>query len=430
MKDQTNEAYTNLKSFSRPCNDQYIQLKDDLGKWHYEMIELIQDMYLNTLIELDTSYERLDTFRQTLHVLLDDESLADKAVSMTSSDIINISSRLSWIENEIDSISNLFFHINCQQVKLTDRPYLIDSNAPSIIPCRILIKREQADQLSKLVNNTLYTLLTHPSSPEAILVSNNVQQLTSVIQQILLQTNELRVLIHELYAPFIIGQLGSRAKMLKEKYALNNLKVYPTCAPLSTERIILLSGSKQGKFIECLTEIYQTQCQTSFINLKQQTNFPYSPEFYDVSLVDDYGGFNDRQVQLVMQRSMNTSVIVNNPNDEEDLNGYQDEDIEDFDNDINNYQTETVEPLRERRWTLSDAQAGALFGPNSSRLHQIRSESNAWIVIYEAEGKSTRRPMSIRGTKAEIEHATKLILETIKRHDRKLPLKYNHQRGK
>ncbi|CAF5134724.1 unnamed protein product, partial [Rotaria sp. Silwood1] len=80
-------------------------------------------------------------------------------------------------------------------------------------------------------------------------------------------------------------------------------------------------------------------------------------------------------------------------------------------------------------WTLSDAQAGALFGPNSSRLHQIRSESNAWIVIYEAEGKSTRRPMSIRGTKAEIEHATKLILETIKRHDRKLPLKYNHKRG-
>jgi hypothetical protein len=79
MKDQTNEAYTNLNTFSRSCNDQYIQLKNDLDKWHYEMIELIQDMYLNTLIELDTSYERLDTFRQTLYVLLDDEPLTDKA---------------------------------------------------------------------------------------------------------------------------------------------------------------------------------------------------------------------------------------------------------------------------------------------------------------------------------------------------------------
>jgi hypothetical protein len=42
------------------------------------MIERIEDMYLNTLIELDTSYERLDTFRQTLYVLLDDERLTNK----------------------------------------------------------------------------------------------------------------------------------------------------------------------------------------------------------------------------------------------------------------------------------------------------------------------------------------------------------------
>jgi hypothetical protein len=145
---------------------------------------------------------------------------------MTSSNLINFSSRLSWLENEIDSISNLFFHINCQQVKLNDRPYLIHSNtSSSIIPCRVLIKREHIDQLPDSVNNTLYTLLTHPSSPEAILITNNVQQLAIVIQKILSQTNELRILIHECYAPFIIGQLGSRAKMLKDKYALTNVKV-------------------------------------------------------------------------------------------------------------------------------------------------------------------------------------------------------------
>lgn len=45
------------------------------------------------------------------------------------------------------------------------------------------------------------------------------------MEQILFQTNELRVLIHECYAPFIIGQLGSRAKMLKDKYLLNDVKV-------------------------------------------------------------------------------------------------------------------------------------------------------------------------------------------------------------
>ncbi|CAF3981086.1 unnamed protein product, partial [Rotaria sp. Silwood1] len=205
MKDQIVELRTTLNSLSRPFDDQYIQLKNDLNKWHFEMIERIQDMYLNTLIELDTSYERLDTFRQTIYVLLDDERLTDKTVPMTSSEIVNISSRLSWIENEIDSISNLFFHINCQQVKLNDRPYLIHSNISSITPCRILMKREHTNQLPDSVNNTLYTLLRHSSSPEAILITNTVQQLNLVIQKILSQTNELRVLIHESYAPFIIG---------------------------------------------------------------------------------------------------------------------------------------------------------------------------------------------------------------------------------
>jgi hypothetical protein len=164
--------------------------------------------------------------------------------------------------------------------------------------------------------------------------------------------------------------------MLKDKYTLTNIKVYPTCAPLSTERILLLSGSKYEQILECLTEIYLNMCQTP----TQQATFLYSPEFYDVTLADDYGGFVDRQLQLAMQRSITAAANTNNQNDEEELSGYEDEDVEDFDNDTNNYQT--------------------------------------------------RRPMSIRGTKAEIEHATKLILETIKRHDRKLPLRHNHKRGK
>jgi hypothetical protein len=78
MKDQTIDLRTNFNSISRPFDEQYIQLKHDLDKWHFNMIERIEDMYLNTLIELDTSYERLDTFRQTLYVLLDDERLTNK----------------------------------------------------------------------------------------------------------------------------------------------------------------------------------------------------------------------------------------------------------------------------------------------------------------------------------------------------------------
>ena len=201
---------------------------------------------------------------------------------MGSADIDNYSSRLTWLENEIDSVLNLFFHINCPSVKLNHRPYLIHSNSSSATPCRVLIKREHTNLLPDSMNNTLYTLLTHALSPEAILITNNVQQLTSIVQEILCQTNELRVLIHECYAPFIIGQLGSRAKMLKEKYGLTNVKVYPTCAPLSTERILLLSGSKCGQIIECLTEIYLDVCQRAAGDQHQRATCLYSPEVYDI----------------------------------------------------------------------------------------------------------------------------------------------------
>ena len=78
MKNQTIQLRTTLNSLSRSLEYRYVQLKNDLNKWHRNMIECIQNMYLNTLIELDTSYERLDTFRQTLYVLLHDEQLADK----------------------------------------------------------------------------------------------------------------------------------------------------------------------------------------------------------------------------------------------------------------------------------------------------------------------------------------------------------------
>lgn len=429
MNDQILELRTNLTNLSLKFEQHYNQLKSDLNQWHIDELERIDDMYLNTLIDLDTSYERLDRFRQTLYVLLDDQRLIERK-PLINRYLKHYSTRLSSIENEIDFLSNLFFHLNSQQVKYHHRPCLIHQNPLSTLPYRFLLKREHLNYLS---DNAFCQFLTHPTSPEAILITTNLPQLSIIIEQIFIQTNELRILIHEYYAPFIIGQLGSRAKLLKDKYQLTHIQIYPTCAPLSTERILLLSGTKQDLIYECLKEIYLNICQTPI----QQATFFYSPEFYDITLVDDYGGYIDRQVQLATQRTLtnsNTNHLnhSNNTNDDdENLSNYEDEVVEDFDHDnATNYSTETVEPLRERHWTLSDAQAGALFGPNSSRLHQIRSESNAWIVIYEAEGKSTRRPMSIRGTKAEIEHATKLILETIKRHDRKLPIKHNHKRGK
>lgn len=67
---------------------------------------------------------------------------------------------------------------------------------------------------------------------------------------------ELRILLHQSYAPIILGKLGDRAKILREKYSLHTLTIYPTCAPRSTERILLIQSSAIEKIIACLQEIF------------------------------------------------------------------------------------------------------------------------------------------------------------------------------
>lgn len=232
MKEQLAEFHGSFASLSHSLDEQFVHLKSGLDKWHFQMVERIDEMFFKTLVELDTSYERLDTFRETLAILLDDDRLTDP-VPITSSDLMNISSRLAWAENEIDVLSNYFYQIKWEQVKLIDRPCLLPSSRAidfhsSSIPCRILIKRDQIDHLSESINKCHYSLLVHPSSPEAILGTNNVQQLASLIEPILISSQEIRVLIHEFYVPFINGQLGSRARMLKEKYSLTNIQVGST----------------------------------------------------------------------------------------------------------------------------------------------------------------------------------------------------------
>jgi len=67
---------------------------------------------------------------------------------------------------------------------------------------------------------------------------------------------ELRILLHQSYAPLILGKLGDRAKILREKYSLHTLTIHPTCAPLSTERVLLIQSLSTDKIISCLKEIF------------------------------------------------------------------------------------------------------------------------------------------------------------------------------
>jgi len=74
---------------------------------------------------------------------------------------------------------------------------------------------------------------------------------------------EIRVLLHQSYAPLILGKLGDKAKILREKYSLHTLTIHPTCAPLSNERVLLIQSLAIEKILSCLEEIFQIVQQNS-----------------------------------------------------------------------------------------------------------------------------------------------------------------------
>lgn len=109
-----------------------------------------------------------------------------------------------------------------------------------------------------------------------ILGSNHlevIEKLLTTLYSSSLNQCELRILLHQSYAPIILGKLGDRAKILREKYSLHTLTICPICAPQSTERVLLIQSLSPEKILSCLEEI--------FINIQQNTNDDDDVLFYN-----------------------------------------------------------------------------------------------------------------------------------------------------
>ena len=78
MNSQMQELYTQLISVSESLDDQYRRLKIDLDSWRSKIIQTTENIFSRMLLDLDTSYERLETFQETLEILLNEEHLVDE----------------------------------------------------------------------------------------------------------------------------------------------------------------------------------------------------------------------------------------------------------------------------------------------------------------------------------------------------------------
>uniref|UniRef100_A0A0B7AXN5 K Homology domain-containing protein n=1 Tax=Arion vulgaris TaxID=1028688 RepID=A0A0B7AXN5_9EUPU len=97
--------------------------------------------------------------------------------------------------------------------------------------------------------------------------------------------SELRIIVHQSQAGCIIGRQGFKVKELREKTGAN-IKVYSTCCPNSTDRVVAISG-KPKVVVGCIEEILELLQQAP----PKGPMSLYDPSYSDEFLAPDYGGF-------------------------------------------------------------------------------------------------------------------------------------------
>ena len=236
---------------------------------------------------------------------------------------------------------------------------------------------------------------------------------------------ELRVLVQQSIVGGVIGKSGYKIKEIREVSGAS-VKIYQTCAPQSTERIVSLQGAPE-KVILALGEVFKVLSE----NEVKGNEAPYDPINFDGFYSAEYGGYGTEAD--VVGCAVPQTAGFGPPGGDFYRNGRsaaggfgrgdfggsgprgfgQDLDFGfakfgglDDDDDDDDKETTQV--------TIPKDSAGAIIGPSGSRIRKIRADSRASISISEAEAGSNGRVISISGTAPQIESAQFLLQQCVR----------------
>lgn len=251
--------------------------------------------------------------------------------------------------------------------------------------------------------------------------------------------SELRIIVHQSQAGCIIGRQGFKVKELREKTGAN-IKVYSTCCPNSTDRVVAISG-KPKVVVGCIEEILELLQQAP---PKGPMNL-YDPSYSDEFLAPDYGGFitgdiraskglprgaapPPRSLRGAMRGRMG-NINANNLSLARGIGfgaggGFGGGMQQDFSGDMTSLgggqgMAFGDEECETTQVTIPKDLAGAIIGKGGSRITDIRRRSGAMIVIDEPLPGSNDRIISISGTPDQIQNAQYLLQMSVKQNSNK-----------
>lgn len=285
----------------------------------------------------------------------------------------------------------------------------------------------------------------------------------------------LKVLVHQSQAGAIIGRNGSNIKEFRERYKVM-IKVYPECAPLSSERVVEIKGQPEVvvNTVYSLLEFLQTSAPIGPI-------YPYDPINFDESFASDYGGFTSFDnrpptsrggmrgsfrgpsrmprgnhhgpfrhgrgiVEIPPEETFGCDFSkrgqergapgrgmrgafqpVVNKNRFEGYSSFEDEDAAATSAALKQNAFPASAPLivgqqeevEVSQVTIPSELAGSIIGRGGSRIKQIRSDSGALIDIDDPHPGTKERIITIKGTSEQIHYAQYLLQTSVKKYSGK-----------
>ncbi|XP_076466051.1 heterogeneous nuclear ribonucleoprotein K-like isoform X4 [Babylonia areolata] len=248
---------------------------------------------------------------------------------------------------------------------------------------------------------------------------------------------EIRMIVHQSQAGCIIGRAGFKVKELREKTGAG-IKVYSTCCPHSTDRVVGISG-KRKVVVGCVEEIIELLQSAPPKGPIQ----PYDPTFFEEYSAPEYGGFISSESRSSkglprgsvapvppmrggmrggrgnMNSGMGRGGSMLGGGGSFGGNDHGSGMQQNFSGDSTNISggqgmsfgeecTETTQV------TIPKDMAGAIIGKGGARITEIRRRSGAQIVIDEALPGSNERIISITGTQDQIQNAQYMLQLSVK----------------
>ncbi|CAF1281576.1 unnamed protein product [Adineta ricciae] len=429
-----------MSDSSFPCDYSYEKVVEDLNRWRQNIIMKLDGILNCILSDMNTTSDHVHRFASFTETLLF-EYEKQLINATTSEEIYTLEKRINYIISEVDYLHLLFFQLNCPSIQLRDKldvkyhdrevqsidsswistfcsldktfRTISDSSIPnkqSILSSsnyRFLISRCDTIELNKISLFSLHLTSFDNVCIDECVLTFHAPDLDSFVHAFATywknfpKSRTVRLLLSASDLSLIMNTTGDRLICLAKRFQLSELKVSPDFCPNSDEKLLLISGKRRDRIVDCIEEIYYN------IEMNKRENI----QFYDLvhMSINDIERRNRHSGSFLSNRDRNHSNDIDNVKSSDKREDWW-------------TARDNRSEIIQREISVTNIQAGVIIGLNASRIDQVKQNTGAYVYI-NGDMKDLKRTVFIKGTHEQTQRAYVCITDLLDRHKNgQLPL--------